>query len=209
MLLGSPGASDLTCHNEIMHHPASHLLTDLSVLVDSLGWLRSVARRQASQPWQPIKCGPSREPVSVHLARFQKEWTAALRSISRQCPAAADECARLLMLDPIDARNDAITSATIARIRHLSDPHTIRSMQRERERHSFGANLRHLRLERGLSLRKLASECAAAAQLLRFRTHTPEHYQIVAYEAGRLGAHPRTVRVIAAALGVAVDQIYG
>src|SRR5260370_39614245 len=77
------------------------------------------------------------------------------------------------------------------------------------QRHSVGVNLRRLRLERGLSLRNLASECAAAAQRLRFRTHTPEHYQIVAYESGRLGAHPRTARVIAAALGVAPDLIYG
>jgi hypothetical protein len=184
----------------------------LELLLDGdtgLAWLRSMARRQASQPWLPIKCGPSRVPVSVHLARFQKEWTSALRSISRQCPAAADECARLLALDTLDPKHDAAISATIARIRHLSDPQTIRSMQRERDRRSFGANLRLLRLERGLSLRKLASECAAAAQRLRFRTHSPEHYQIVAYEAGRLGAHPRTVRVIAAALGVAPDRIYG
>jgi len=65
------------------HHP----LTDLSALVGSLGWLRSVARRQASQPWKPILCGPSREAVSVHLNRFRREWNAALRAITETCPA--------------------------------------------------------------------------------------------------------------------------
>jgi hypothetical protein len=49
------------CHNKIMLHPSattSQLLTDLSALVDQLSWLRSINRRQASQPWQTIKCGP-------------------------------------------------------------------------------------------------------------------------------------------------------
>jgi hypothetical protein len=193
-----------------MHHysPASHLLTSLSLLP----WLRSINRRQQSQPWLPVRCaeieGAPLEPVSVHLARFQKEWTAVLRSLSRQCPAAS-ECARLLMLDPLDPKHDSDISATLARIRHLSDPRTIRSMQCEAKRRSFAANLRRLRLERRLSLRGLATRCSDAAQCLHFRTHTPEHYQIVAYEAGRLGAHPRTARVIAAALGVAGDQVYG
>jgi hypothetical protein len=113
------------------------------------------------------------------------------------------------MLDPLNPKHEPAITTTIARIRHLSDPQVIRSMQRERERRSFGANLRHLRLERGLSLRGLASACKQAAKRLCFRSHSPEHYQIVAHEAGRLGAHPRTARVIAAALGVAVDQVYG
>jgi hypothetical protein len=151
--------------------------------------------------------GDPLKPVREHERSFRREWTGTLRAIGQQCPTAAAECARLLALDPLDPRNDAVISATIAKIRHLSDPKTIRSMQRERERHSFGANLRRLRLERGLSLRGLAAACSDAAQRLRFRSNTPEHYQIVAYEAGRLGPHPRTARVIAAALGVAVGQL--
>jgi hypothetical protein len=51
----------------------------------------------------------------------------------------------------------------------------------------------------------LAFECKEAAQKLRF--HSPEHYQLVRYEAGRLGAHPRTARVIAAALGVPLCEL--
>jgi hypothetical protein len=79
-------------------------LTDLSILVDSLGWLRSVARRQASQSWQPIKCGPFREAVSVHIARFRREWTAALHAIAEACPAAREQCAILGKLDLPPAR---------------------------------------------------------------------------------------------------------
>ena len=136
-----------------------------------------------------------------HARSFRSEWTGALRAISRQCPSAASECVRLLALDPLEARNDAAIGATVARIQYLSYPRTIRSMKHEAKRLSFGTNLR---LERGL-----AFACKQAAKRLCFRSHSPEHYQLVAYEAGRLGAHPRTVRVIAAALGVAVDQIYG
>jgi len=172
-----------------MPHPAttSHPLTGLSALLEGLPWLRSIHRRQQSQPWHPIKCGPSLEPVSVHLKRFRDEWTVALRAIAQQCPFAADPCNVLLQVDPLDPRNDAAIANAVAQIRRLSDPLTIRTIQRERERRSFGAKLRRLRLEWGLSLRGLASACNQAAQRLRFKGHSPEHYQIVAYEAGRLG----------------------
>ena len=145
--------------------------------------------------------------MSVHLRRFRDEWTAALRSIAQQCPTAKEQCAALLAVDPFDPRNDAAISTAVARIRHLSDPHTIRSMARELQRSSFGTKLRRIRIEKGLSLRGLASACKPAAQRLHFHSHTPNHVQIVRYEAGRLGAHPRTVRVIAAALGVAVSVL--
>jgi len=75
-------------------------------------------------------------------------------------------------------------------------------MAREHERRSFGAKLRRLRMERGLSLRGLAGACREAARRLRFKGHSPNHVQIVRYEGGRLGAHRRTRMVIAAALGV-------
>jgi len=108
----------------------------------------------------------------------------------------------LLKVDPLDPRNDAAIIGAVASLRVLTDPLTIRTMRREKERSSFGGTLRRLRVERGLSLRGLASACTQAAKRLRLDSHTPEHYQLVAYEAGRLGAHPRTVRVIASALGV-------
>ena len=169
--------------------------------------------RQVHLPARDIPCarhpGDPLKPAREHEGHFRSEWTSTLRAISRQCPNAASECTRLLALDPLDARNDAAINATIARIRQLCDPRTVRTMQREKERYAFGATLRRLRMERGLSLWGLAAACRDAARLLRFRTHSSEHYQIVQYEAGRLGAHYRTVMVLASALGVAVDQIYG
>jgi hypothetical protein len=195
------------CHNESMHHPASHLLTDLSILVESLAWLRGAAQRQQSQPWQQIKCGPSHEAVSVHLARFKRDWSTAIRQIVEACPSAAGECAALLRLDPLDSRNDVAIAAALSSLRVLSDPRTVRSMAREKERSAFGGSLRRLRVERGFSLRGLAHACEKAAQRLRFNSHTPEHYQLVRYEAGRLAPHPRTVRVIAAALGVTLCEL--
>jgi hypothetical protein len=55
-------------------------------------------------------------------------------------------------------------------------------------------------LERGLSLRGMARG-------LGFTSHSPEPYQLVAYESGRLGAHHRTRLVIAAALRVPVSEL--
>lgn len=204
------GGTTPSCQNENMHRrssPTSQSLTDLSVLIDDLPLLRSMVWRQQSQPWKPIPCGPSREPVSVHIKRFRSGWTSTLGVIASACPSAAHQCNRLLRLDPLRADSDAVIADAIAAIRRLSDPLTIRTMAREKERRSFGAELCRLRLERGLSLRKLASECAAAAKRLKIDTHTPLKYQIVAYEAGRLGAHHRTRIVIAASLGVSLTDL--
>jgi hypothetical protein len=187
--------------------PTSHLLVELSALIQQLPWFRSVNRRQQSQPWHPIKCGPSLEPVSVHVRRFRDEWTAALRSIAQQCPSAAAPCRILLRLDPLPPDSDAGITDAIAAIRHLSDPRTVRSMAREKERSSFGGTLRRLRMERGLSLRGLAGACKQPALRLSFRSHSPEHYQTVAYEGGRLGTHRRTRMVMAAALGVPLSDL--
>jgi lambda repressor-like predicted transcriptional regulator len=100
----------------------------------------------------------------------------------------------------------AITDA-LSSLRVLTDPRTVRTAARQRERSAFGGSLRRLRVERGLSLRGLASACTRAAKRLRFHTHTPRPYQIVRYESGRLAPHPRTARVIAAALGVPVSEL--
>jgi hypothetical protein len=66
-----------------------------------------MARRQASQPWKPIVCGTSLEPVSTHIARFKRDWSTTIRQIASACPLAAEQCAALLKLDPLDPRNDA------------------------------------------------------------------------------------------------------
>jgi transcriptional regulator with XRE-family HTH domain len=71
------------------------------------------------------------------------------------------------------------------------------------------SNLKRLRLGRGLSLRALAAECKASAKRLHFRTHSPEHYQIVAYEHGKLLPHPRTARLLAATLNVPLPWLLG
>jgi transcriptional regulator with XRE-family HTH domain len=149
----------------------------------------------ALQSWDPAS-------YSAHLKRFNQEWSAAVRAIASACPAASEECAALLQLDPLRPESDAAIASAIAAIRRLSDPLTIRTAARNAERSSFGGRLRALRLERGLSLRGLASDCRKAAKLLKFQDHTPEHYQIVRYEAGKLGAHLRTRRILAVALGV-------
>ena len=81
-----------------------------------------MARRQASQPWKPIVCGTSLEPVSTHIARFKRDWSTTIRQIASACPLAAEQCAALLKLDPLDPRNDAAIGAAVERIRHLSDP---------------------------------------------------------------------------------------
>ena len=150
------------------HHPSaatSLLLTDLSILVESLGWLRSINRRQQSQPWHPIKCGPSMEPVTAHLKRFHGQWTAAIARIIQQCPTAAAPCRTLLQIDPLRPDSEVAITDAIAAIRHLIDQRTVRWMVREKVRSSFAGNLRRLRVERGLCLRGLAGACELAARL--------------------------------------------
>jgi transcriptional regulator with XRE-family HTH domain len=71
----------------------------------------------------------------------------------------------------------------------------------------FGKRLSTLRKERGWSLRRLARECGHAPRRLGFGVRAPDRYQLMDYEGGRSNAHPRTKLVIAAALGVAVDQV--
>jgi hypothetical protein len=171
------------CHNEIMPRPSvttSHLFTDLSLLVDSLGWLRSVARRQASQPWQQIKCGPSREAVSVHLARFKRDWSTAIRQIASAYPLAAEGCAALLKVEPLNPRNDAAIAATVAHVRRMvSDPKAARSIVREWDRTSFGEKVIALRREKGWSLRRLTRECAEAARQIGFGVRAPDRHQLM------------------------------
>jgi hypothetical protein len=80
-------------------------------------------------------------------------------------------------------------------------------MQRERERSSFGGTYAGCGWREGFPFVKLVGACSQAAKQLRFDSHSPEHHQLVRYEAGRLGAHPHTVRVIAAALGVPLTEL--
>jgi hypothetical protein len=197
--------------NRIMYHrvtPASHHLTDLSILVESLGWLRSAARRQQSQPWQPIKCGPSREAVSVHIGRFKRDWSTTIRQIASGYPSASGECAALLKVDPLDLRTDAAVAAAVARIRRMvSDPKAARSIVRGRERTAFGERVIALRREKGWSLRRLARECAETAKRRGFGVRAPDRFQLMDYETGRSNAQPRTKLVLAMTLAVAVDEI--
>src|SRR5882762_3375517 len=145
-----------------MPHPTSitHLLTALSTLVSDRPWLCSMVYRQAHQPGRDIPCARERgdplRPVREHEVRFRAEWTRLLHAIARQCPSAADPCNVLLKVDPLRPDSGTAITDAIARIRHLSDPLTIRTMARQRERCSFGGKLRRLRMERGLSLRGLA-----------------------------------------------------
>jgi hypothetical protein len=80
------------CHNQGMGcsaHRSSQLISLLEALLDGptgLAWLRSIARRQASQPWQPIKCGPSMEPASVHIKCFRDQWAGAVRRDRSRLP---------------------------------------------------------------------------------------------------------------------------
>src|SRR5215471_2831461 len=97
--------------------------------------------------------------------------------------------------------------APLSRSLYLSDPVTMRNMARQHERRAFGAQLRRLRLEWGLSLRGMAKARKDAAKRLRFGSHSPLPYQLVAYESGRSGAHRRTRLVIAAATGVGVTEL--
>lgn len=48
-----------------------------------------------------------------------------------------------------------------------------------------------------------------AARRMGFGVRAPDRFQLMDYESGRSNAHPRTKLVLAAALGVDVDQIYG
>jgi hypothetical protein len=186
-------------------------LSRLAELLDGptgLAWLRSIDRRQQSQPWQQIKCGPSHEAVSVHLNRFRQEWTDALRSIAQQCPAAAEQCAALFRIDPLRTDSDAAIASNLAQIRRVvSDPKAARSVVRERDRNSFGERVIAMRRGKGWSLRRLARECAEAARQLGFGVRAPDRYQLMDYERGRSNAHPRTRVVLATALGVAVDVL--
>jgi hypothetical protein len=81
-------------------------------------------------------------------------------------------------------------------------------MVRQQDRRAFGAALRRrLRLERGLQLWAIAKACKKAERRLRFGSHSPLPYQLVAYESGNSGAHRRTRLMIAAALGVPVAEL--
>jgi hypothetical protein len=132
------------CHNQSVRCSAQrsdHLISRLDALLDGptgLAWLRSIARRQKSQPWQPVKCGPSLEPASVHLKRFKDQWAGAVRAITSAYPATALDCAALLALDPLRPDSDHVISAALAAIRRLSDPGVVRSMEREAKRDEFG-----------------------------------------------------------------------
>jgi hypothetical protein len=201
------------CHNQSVRcsvQKSSQLISRLESLLDGptgLAWLRSIARRQKSQPWQPIKCGPSMEPASVHIKRFRDQWAAAIRASAAAYPAAASDCAALLALDPLRQDSDSAISAAIAAIRRLSDPGVVRSMEREAKRDEFRNRLSTLRKERGWSLGRLARECGHAARRLGFGMRAPDRYQLMDYESGRSNAHARTKLVLAAALGVALDHI--
>jgi hypothetical protein len=54
-------------------------------------------------------------------------------------------------------------------------------------------------------LRRVQGSCEAS----RLPHPQPEHYQIVAYEHGKLLPHPRTARVLAAALNVPLPLLVG
>jgi hypothetical protein len=154
--------------------------------------------------------GDPLKPVREHETCFRREWNATLRAIAQQCPAARSGCAALLKVDPLDPRNDAAITAAVAHIRWtVSDPRVARSIVRERDRTSFGEKVIAMRRGKGWSVRRLARECAEAARQIGFGVRAPDHFQLMDYERGRSNAQPRTKVVLAVALGVAVDQIYG
>jgi transcriptional regulator with XRE-family HTH domain len=151
--------------------------------------------RQAHQPGREIPCarhpGDPLRPVREHERCFRAEWNGVLRAIAEACPTAADECSVLLKLDPLRPDSDAAITDAVASIRHLSDPCTIRTMRRERERSAFGQRIAALRREKGWSLRRLARECTEAARRLGFGARAPDRFQLMDYERGRSNAHAR------------------
>jgi hypothetical protein len=163
--------------------------------------------RQASQV-KPLKCGTPPEPLSDHVKRFQHEWVNVLRAIAKACPLVAESCRELLRLDPLNTMSDRAVEHHADRIREiLSDPVLRPSLERERNRKAFGENVARLRKALGWSRRQLVRECAKAAGRMGFGVRGPDRWQLADCEAGRSNAHPGTKVVIAAALGVTVDEL--
>jgi hypothetical protein len=202
----------MACQNKIMPHhpaPASHLSTNISALLDGLPWLHSVVHRQATQPWQAIPCGNPPEPVSTHVARFRREWRSTLQAIASSHSVIADTCDALLALDPLDTASDR-PAAHVARITPvLTDRGVERRMCRERDRQAFAGELARSRKERGWSIRRLARECVKAVRRLGFGVRAPDRWQLMDFERGRSNANLSTKRVLAAALGVSVNALFG
>jgi transcriptional regulator with XRE-family HTH domain len=171
-------------------------------------WLRGMVYRQASQPRKEIRCGTPPERLSLHVARFRREWAGLLREIASACPLVAESCEALLQLDPLSKESDADIERYVARIRRvLSDPGLARSLYRERDRQAFGSRINARRKALGWSLRRLERESADAARRIGFWVRAPDRHQLMDYEAGRSNAQPRTKVVLAAALGVGVDAL--
>ena len=157
---------------------------------------------------KPLRCGNPLVPLSSHVTRFRCEWVGVLQAIAQARPLVANSCDALLKLDPLSTKSDAAIEAHIARIRPmLSDPALARRMYRERDRVAFGKGLMALRKALGWSVRRLARECIKVARRMGFGVHAPDRHQLMDYEAGRSNAQPRTKVVLAAAFGVAVDQL--
>ncbi len=203
-------ASLRRCNNQVVKSSAHHcreLLSRLNYELAGRPWLQSMVYRQANSR-KPILCGPSHEPVSLHVARFRREWHQALRDIASACPLVAESCEMLLRLDPLSKDSDAVVAREMARIRPvLSDPKLARRLWRERDREAFASWIATGRRDLGWSLRRLARECAAAARRIGFGVRAPDRHQLMDYERGRSNAHQRTRVVLATALGIELEKL--